>query len=355
MNDTQLRRRRAEAQLLYRRDELAPAEVVSHILAVQSQDRRGGKLALRARSGAFAADDVERALTDERSLVITWLMRGTIHLVCPDDYPWLLALTAPTRVTAIRRRLRQEGVSEDQEAAAVAAIDRALRQDGPLSRSDLRERMQAQNLPFEGQGAAYLIGAASYAGLAVVGPQRSGKSVHVSVAEWLGEDIASKINKVDRDTALAELARRYLASRGPATVADIAYWSGLPQRDIRRGLEAIAPELAGLDGDLLDLKKRRTTDLGTAPPRLLHTWDDYMLAWKDRSFMLPDQHKRAVIWGGGMFASTATVDGLVAGGWSAPLSRKPFAVDVEPFETLTKKAAAALKREAADIARFEGR
>jgi hypothetical protein len=355
MNARELRRRRAAAQLFYRSEQLSPEAVVSHMLAVQSQERRGGLLALRARSQGFTAADVEQRLVHERSLVICWLMRGTVHMTCHDDYPWLLALTAPTQATSIRTRIRQHGISEAQSDKAVALIDRMLREEGPLDRPAIKERLERASIPIEGYALAHLLGAANYAGIAVVGPQKGGRPVHVSVADWFGEDFAQQFKRVDRDGALGELARRFLVSRGPATAADISYWAKLPLRDSRRGLELIASEIVELGGELVDLKQRSELNLGRVPARLLHTFDDYMLSWKDRSFMLPDAHRERVVWGGGTFAQTAIADGVVAAGWTAPMSKRPFAVNVEPFESLSRKVSEELEREAADVARFEGR
>ena len=100
-----LRRARAAAQLLHRPGAAPVAEVVGRLLAVQAQDLRAARLALRARTTGLTAPDVDAALTAERSVLVTWLMRGTLHLVGRDDYPWLLGLTAPTRLSASRRRL----------------------------------------------------------------------------------------------------------------------------------------------------------------------------------------------------------------------------------------------------------
>lgn len=355
MTAKELRRRRAEAQLLYRAEKLSPEAVVSHMLAVQSQERRGGPLALRARSEGFTAANVERQLAEDRSLVICWLMRGTVHMTCPDDYPWLLALTAPTVATSIKTRIRQNGISESQSKRAVALIDKMLREEGPLDRPAIKERLLGTSIPIEGYALAHLLSAANYAGLTAVGPQKSGRPVQVSPAEWFGEELATEFKRVDRDKALAELARRFLISRAPATATDISYWSKLPLRDSRRGLELIASEIVQLDGGLVDLKNRKKTELGPVPARLLHTFDDYMLSWKDRSFMLPEAHRERVVWGGGAFAQTAIADGNVVAGWRAPVSKQPFTVDVEPFEALTEKVAAELERDAAELARFEGR
>ena len=159
-----LRRQRARAQWLSRRRCRSPEEVVRHLLAVQSQDLRSARLALRARGSGFSAADVDRALGDGL-LVIGWLLRGTLHLVHRDDYPWLLALTAPVAAAANRRRLAQEGVAEGDLDRAVRVIDRALSASGPLSRAELGERLAAHGIPTTGQALPHLLMLAALRGV----------------------------------------------------------------------------------------------------------------------------------------------------------------------------------------------
>src|SRR5205085_6174857 len=102
-------RRRLRAQLLSGPPVRDPVAVAERLLAVQAQDPRGARLAVRARTKGLSAADLDRALTEERSLLITWLNRGTLHLVRSEDYPWLQALTTPPLRTANATRLRQEG------------------------------------------------------------------------------------------------------------------------------------------------------------------------------------------------------------------------------------------------------
>ena len=95
---------------------------------------RGARLAIRARTTGLTAADVDRALTEERSLLVTWLNRGTLHLVRSEDYPWLHALTTPPLLTGSARRLAQEGVSPAAAERGVETIERALAEEGPLTR-----------------------------------------------------------------------------------------------------------------------------------------------------------------------------------------------------------------------------
>jgi hypothetical protein len=170
--------------------------------------------------------------------------------------------------------------------------------------------------------------------------------------DWLGATPPASLAGPERDAALAELARRYLAGHGPATERDLAYWAGLPLRDARVGLHAIAGELAVLDHGLVDLaaggERARRTGV-----RLLPVFDAYLLGWKDRAFAIPSDHVPKVYMGG-LIGPAATVDGRVVGTWRAVRRADRLALDLELFAPLPPRAAAGLRREREDVARFEG-
>ena len=151
----------------------------------------------------------------------------------------------------------------------------------------------------------------------------------------------------DRDAALAELARRYLRAHGPATDRDLAAWSGLALRDARAGLAAIASELEPV-GELVDVA-RRPEPPSRLPPQLLGAFDPYLLGWRDRAFAVAPEHARRVHPGGGILRATALANGRAVGTWS----RRGGAIAIDPFEPLPDRVAAALRREARAIARFE--
>jgi hypothetical protein len=302
------RRARAAAQLLHRPPGLGLHDAVGRLLAVQAQDLRSARLALRARVAGLAAADVDASL-DDASLVVGWLNRGTLHLVAADDYPWLLALTAPGRLTANARRLGQEGVSPDDADRAVGVIERALADEGPLTRAELAERVAARGVRTEGQAMPHLLMLAALRGIAVLGPLRGDVQAFALALDWLG----AARTPPDRDAALAELARRYLAAHAPADAADLAAWAGLPLRDAHAGLRAIAAEPA-------EGAPRAIT------ARLLPAFDPYLLGWKDRSFAVPAAYAERVHPGGGMLRATATIDGVAVGTWT--LRRGKVALDL---------------------------
>jgi hypothetical protein len=333
-----LRRARAAAQLLHRPRAAGVAEVVLRLLAVQAQDLRAARLALRARTTGLTAADVDAALTEERSVVVAWLGRGTLHLVGRDDYPWLLGLTAPTRLTASRRRLGQDGVSPRQAERAMEIIKRALAEEGPLTRPELAERLAARRIRTEGQATPHLLGLAGLRGIVVLGPVcDDGAHAFALTRDWLGAAPDPALAGAEREAALAELARRYLVAHRPATAADLAAWIGLPLRDARAGLAAIAADPAP-----------REAAPAAIPARLLPAFDPYLLGWKDRGFAVSARHAKRVYPGGGMLRATATVDGRAVGTWSAAGGE----VELELFARVDAAAKQALRDDGQDVARF---
>ena len=366
IDQRQLLVRRSASQMLDRRIGGGPEAAVRALLAVQAQDRSAWRLALRARVAGIAATDVNVALTEKRSLVVAWLNRGTLHLVCAEDYPWLRVLSAPTLVTGNARRLSQEGLSLDDVERGVATIERALTSEGPLVRSDLRDRLAGQGIRTDGQALVHLLFATVIRGIAVQGPMIGSQHAFVHAREWLGT-AAEPLSPDDRDRALAELARRDLVGHGPATDADLAKWAGLPLREARVGLRTIGAELEDLGGGLVDLAGRHDARLaapGAAaaepaqplPPRLLPSWDPSLVGWAGREPILRQiDEPRVIPPGGGLFRPFATVDGVAAATWGLRRLGERLEVRIDPFRPLDSEAIEALQAEAQDVARFEGR
>jgi hypothetical protein len=330
---------RFAAQMLSGPPARHPRAVVERLLAVQGQDPRGARLAIRSRSTGLSASDVDRELSQERSLVITWLNRHTLHLVRSEDYPWLHALTTPPLFSASARRLANRGVSEAAAQRGLRAIERALADEGPLTRVQLAERLRAARVPTEGQALVEVLGLSGLHGLTVRGPMIGKQHAYVLVHDWLGEAPA-----VDREVALSELARRYLAGHGPASDRDLARWAGLPLRDARAGLSAVAGELVERDG-LVDLK-RRARARGLPAPKLLGAFDPVLLGWAARGFLTGGHGER--IMRGGMFRPFALVDGTAAALWRVERG----SVRLEPLRRLGGTEKAALEEDARDVERF---
>lgn len=334
---------RLTAQLLSGEPSRDPAAVAGRLLAIQAQDPRGARLAIRSRTAGLRAADVDRALTDSRSMVVNWLNRGTLHLVCAEDHHWLHALTTPQLRTGNARRLAQEGVSPGAAERGVEVVRRSLADEGPLTRTELRERLGTANIRTDGQALVHILMLACLRGLTLRGPMRGREQAYVLVDDWLG-----KHRPMARDTALAELARRYLAGHAPAGDRDLARWAGITLRDARAGLKAIASELEERAEGLVALR-RRPAAAPLPPPRLLGAFDPLLLGWVSRLHVL-DANAAAVVTDNGLFRPFALVDGRAVATWSLQSGE----IAISPFGRLARTVTAALCRDAADVVRFLG-
>jgi hypothetical protein len=317
--------------------------VVSRVLAVQAQDPRGFRLSVRSRSSGLLATDVDGALSTERSLIVTWLNRGTLHLVAAEDYWWLHPLTTPQLATANQRRLREEGVSVPQGERGVALVTEAVISEGPQTRPQLRRRLDAAGVPTAGQALVHLLFAATLQGHVIRGPMIGNEQGYVSVSAWLGPAPPA----LDRPEALATLARRYLGGHGPASPHDLAKWAGVTIRDARRGFETIVEEVEPF-GDGLTVLAGGQPATSLPPPRLLGPFDPLLHGWESRRPFVGAH--AGVVTTNGIFRPVALVDGRVVATWGLARGR----VSIQPLDPMAAATLGALVEDAATVLTFLG-
>lgn len=337
-----------------------PIAVARRLLATQGQDPRAFRLAVRARTRGTTGADVDRALSQERSLLVTWLNRGTLHLVTREDYPLLQALVAPWQRTGAMTRLAQLGIDEPLGDRAVALVDRWLADEGPLSRAALRARLLAAGIPAEGQGLVHVLFRASLDGVLVRGPvaARSGgaasgvEQLYARVADWLpeaSEAVAAVRREPER--GYAEIARRYLAGHGPADPRDLAKWLAMPLGRVRSALGALGSRVVETDGGLVELSTGPAAGAPARlpPPRLLGAFEPLLLGWRSREAVLGG-HEGTVI-SGGIFRGIGLAGGRAVGAWRFGGA----GVEFTPFGPLSESVERALGRDAEALLRFLGR
>jgi hypothetical protein len=338
-------RRRLAAQRLTDPPRADVVDGVGHLLAVQAQDPRGARLALRVRSRGLKASDVDRALTDDRSVVVSWFNRGTLHLVKAEDYWWLHALTTPPLASSSVRRLAQEGVGPADAERGIEIVRSTVAAHGPTSRSDLRERLRSAGVPVVGQAFIHVLFAATLRGYLVRGPVVGGEQAFVAVEDWLGKPPSLP----GRDVMLGELAGRYLVAHGPATDRDLAKWSGLTLGDARRGIRALGKRLVETSDGLVDLAGRPPSDHGLPPPLLLGAFDPLLLGWVSRKDVLGDL-TGVVLTTNGVFRPFVLVGGRAVCTWGLPDKR----VSVADVASLPPRVRTALVAEAEAVESFLG-
>ena len=282
---------------------------------------------------------------------MTWLNRGTLHLVTAADYWWLHALTAPPVLAANDRLLAQAGVLPDQAQRGVETIAASLEADGPLTQSQLRDRLRSAGVTVDGQAGYLLLARSGLRGETVRGPIVDGEQAYVLVDDWLGR----RPPPAPRAELLAELARRYLRAHGPAAPQDLARWAGLGRRDATSALRALGDAITSVPGggagrvDLVDLVERagRPSTAARLRPRLLGPFDPLMFGWVDRRPLLGG-HDRDLVTRNGLFRPLMLAGDRAVGTWRIVRD----SVVLQPLESLSDAQRRAFEREARDVERF---
>lgn len=334
--------RRFASQLLVGDRADDPVEVARRLLAIQAQDLRGAKLAIRARTKGLTAQDVDRAISDDRSVVVTWLNRGTVHLVATEDLDWLHVLTTRRLAAQSSRRLAQLGVDGDAADRAVKLVVRKLGAEGPTGRDDLREVLESAGLSAAAAALYQVLFQASARGEVVRGPLRGTQQTFVRWEDWVGPR-----GDVDVDAASGELARRFLAGHGPATAHDLAKWAGVTLTVARAGLRRVAGESVELPDGTVSLAGHEPGPDDRLPsPLLLGPFDPLLHGWVDRT-AVTGAHT-GIVTTNGLFRPFLLVEGRAAGLWRIDKGHAVLA----PFEPLPSALTEALDADAADVARF---
>lgn len=352
----QLRQLRARRQLLDDASRGASsADIVRRLFALQSQEWSSAQLAIHARATGVAQADVVHAREVERAFVLSWSLRGTLHLVAAEDLRWQLALCGPPAIRGTRSRYRQLGLTETIRERALEAIEAILSREA-LTRPQLAEALAGRGIPVAGQAIHHLVRFAALRGLICLGAEVDGDLTYVLLDDWL----PAGVNKPPADP-LAEFARRYLTAYGPAAPADFKRWSGLSMAQTKAAWAAIAPECLAVtlpEGEALLLQ--RHLDLLNARPseatvRLLPRYDNYLLGYASRAFMVADAFAKRVHPGGGLIRACLLVDGEAQANWKLEKRRAGIRVLVEPFEPLAKSVLPPLEAEVESLGRFFGR
>jgi Winged helix DNA-binding domain len=329
------------------------AAVTRAVCALQAQAFDAARHQLRVRSTGLTAGAVDRAFEQERSVVRTWLMRGTLHLCAADDLRWLIGVFGPAVNQFGASRRRNLGLDDAVCARGVAVIRRALAH-GPMARRQIREHLVSADVLEEpvGQTLLHLIYHAAALGIVCSGPRMGRDDSFVLLDDWVPPSKGPH-----GEAAFAQLARRYFAAYGPASEVDFAAWSGLRLTVIRPAMAAIGSELVEFPGPIRGLWTlgSMVVDAEIARPavRLLSHFDTFLLGYRRREH-LGDADAEAWIHdgGGGWIRPVICIDGWIAGGWRMEQTVSQIEIKVMPFDRITRRADPAISREVASIGSF---
>jgi Winged helix DNA-binding domain len=324
---------RLSSQLIAEPTPEPPAAVVRRLGAVQAQDYLGALWAIGLRQRAATEGAVERALAD-RTIVRTWPMRGTLHIVAAEDVRWMLELLTPRVVAGSAARHRELELDARVFARSGELFLRALEGGRQVARPHLYEILNAAKISTAGSRGLHILGYHAQARLICFGAREGKQQTFALLDEWVPQAKAK-----EREEALAELAVRYFTGHGPATVHDFAWWSGLSVADARTGVELAKPRLtSGVIDDRTYWFAASARAPRARPERayLLPAFDEYTVAYRDRSAVLDPALTKRVNAGGGMLNPTMVLGGRVVGTWKRTLTKASVAVGFMPFARLAK-------------------
>jgi len=375
LSDHHLRLLRCRANRLQSIDDPLPnnaLQAVQSVFAVQAQEMPAALLSLRARSRGLTAlfrdhrsrlqkrsrdltaSGIEQVRLEERTLVWTWSLRGTLQLLAAEDASWLLPLLAPGLITSHQARFRQLGWDAENSRLGLRLLESALQEQPELSRIQVAALLEAQHLPNAGQATVHLLYRAALDGILCAGALRGGKPTYVSFERWAGG-----FQPVPVDEALSRLALRYLAAYAPARPADLASWSGLKSAQAKRAFELVADRLVQVeyDGQVGWMLKSQESWLDEAWPSqplvcLLPRFDTFLMGYASRDFIVSPEHACRINAGGGILHPVLLVDGQALGTWSMQLKARLLKISLSPFEEMPDSLLPFIEQEAQDLMRF---
>lgn len=325
-------RQRLRNQSIGKTARTTAAGVVGSLLAVQAQDYLGALWAIGLRMRTATERRVEQALA-ERSIVRSWPLRGTLHFVAADDLRWLLELATPRVIERNRRRLRDEyEIDEKVVERAGRVCERVLGGGRQLTRDGLYAAFESARIATGGQRGLHLPWWLAQRGVICFGAREGKQHAFVLLDEWL-----PATRRLSREAALAELARRYFTSRGPATLQDFTWWSGLAVADAKNALDSVANEFehAIIERRTLWLAPAVAAKTVSPSVHLLPAYDEYTVAYRDRGDVLDAVHAKRADAGSGIFHPPVVIDGRIAGTWKRSLGKSAITISTKAFGSWT--------------------
>jgi hypothetical protein len=328
-----------------------PSQVVSWFGAMQAQDYASVKWAVGLRCAHITDTLLEEEIA-KQAIVRTWLMRGTLQIVAAPDIHWMLALLSPEIAAARARRYQQLELDDATLARSREILIRELEGGNRLTRKEVMSTLEQADISTRGQRGYHILGHAALEGVICFGPNQGKEQTFVLLREWVPSS-----QKMKSDEALAELARRYFQSHGPATLTDFVGWSGLKVTVARKALELVKDEFQQetIAGQTCWGIPHETISEASSPTiHLLPAFDEYFLGYQDRRAVLDPHYDKTVVSSNGMFRPIIVLDGQVVGIWKRTLKKRCVAITANPFVPLTKRESQALLAAAERFGTFLG-
>jgi len=301
--------------------------------AVQAQDYYGSLWALGLRLQNSALPAIESAIAN-KEIIRTWPMRHTLHFVAPENIRWMLKYLTPRVIKSFSRRRNELEIDEAVLSKSRKIITKALQGGKQITRIDIYKLLERNNIVPANQRGIHILAQLSMEGLLCFGAREGKQFTFTLLDEWV-----SSFPMLSREEALAQLAKMYFISHGPATVQDFSWWTGLSLRDSKAAIQSIRENLEEYTIGSINYYNGLSGKKVAAPVsdiHLLPAFDEYLVSYKDRSAAVQSSTAKKSLASFTLLNPTLIIDGYVAGTWTRSITKDKVKVNIFRFRNYTK-------------------
>jgi hypothetical protein len=307
-----------------------PEEIVSSLGALQAQDYQAALWAVGLRGDGIKREDVQVAI-EKRKIIRTWTMRGTWHLVMPENVRWMLSLYPDDK--PIPSYQARNGMTDMVLKKGLSIIPKAFIHEPRLTYDELGRALEDSGIKALGKAEVqrHIIRRAGREGIICFDGHKGRQPAFA-----LMEKVVPEAKQLSRKDAISKFALMYFNSHGPATIKDFAWWSGLNLSDAKSGIGSAAQHLKMEEcNSIAYWMPRRQKQYGSDGTYLLPAFDEYLISYKDRSAILDQQHAKKVINGTTLtFLPMVLSEGRIVGTWKKIESKGKTEISIAPFDKL---------------------
>ena len=309
---------------------MSPADLVSYMGAMQAQDFAMMKWAVALRSGSDVTESTVEADFNEGNILRTHLLRPTWHIVANEHIDWLMDLTSPFIKADIKHRFIAWELTEAILHRAYDVIGKNLAGNKHLTQDEVMEILNREGINTEEGRSYHLMRWAELDKIVCSGILKDGEQTYA-----LYDERVRLKSQLTQEEALAKLALTYFTGHGPATISDFVWWSGLPATLAKKGMETVAKQLQPI---VCDKKTYWMANEATIPKKssvtLLPAFDEFIIAYKDRSATIDSPHNSKVVSSNGVFRPTVTIDGITVGIWKIIKKKNKRQIELHFFDAV---------------------
>ena len=326
-------------------------DIAKKLCAVQAQDYNMAKWALGVRVPGSTNEMIEASINNGE-IIRTHLLRPTWHIVSSDDIYWLLGLTAPHIKTTLKSRQKELEITGYVIRKSKKIFEKELLDGHHLTRQELASKLEESKIRTNDNRASHIFLMAELDGLICSGRIKGKKQTYA-----LLEERVSNKKMFSREEALAELAGRYFITRGPATLQDFAWWSGLSMSDSRNAIEMIKADFISEKfnsslfwfKDPLLLSKRKNDEIF-----LLPAFDEFIISYKDRRAALPKENNSKAVSNNGIFRPIIIHEGKVIGIWRPSRKKEKIIIEIQIFKLINNAIKKLIEKSSKKFGNFLG-